>query len=370
MGSKLLVTGNGFDLAHGLPTSYNDFLLFLRAITDFKPTKEEQTRFNKAPMFSNLSESVYRYLHDYYFCLTDQSEQPEEITLIRDNLKSKYPDSNRENPWFSYFKQCKSRSHTKWIDFEKEIQKLIESLESDGVTQQSVSTLIHMTLPDNFIIHCYPSNTKEIKSAEFAHYLYQELTKFSYCFELYLKTVVAKQLEYTSDDFTVSQLIHNCPPNFVLTFNYTKTFEWLYSSITPRKNVHHLHGEVRDYACKPAENFVFGFHRPEAMSNPEYSDFIWFEKYFQRILLDRGPDFYRWLHEHEQDLETVIYGHSLDVTDRDILVSIIEKSRQTTIYYHSELAKANLVMNLVKLLTPERLAQYHADSKIVLCPAY
>ena len=370
MGSKLLVTGNGFDLAHELPTSYKDFLLFLRAITEFQPTEAEQERFDRAYLYKELPDFVRWYLHKNFFSPPDETERPEEITLIQNNLKSEYPDFNRDNPWFAYFKRCQSEAGTNWIDFEKEIEKLIKFLEAEDITRDSIPRILRMTLPDKFIKIYYPTNVEVVKTAEFAHYLYYELMKFAYCFELYLKTVVAEKLNQTSNDFPISDLIENNPPDFVLTFNYTNTFEWLYSPTTPRDKVHHLHGEVRTHACNPKPNFVFGFHRPNAMSTPKYSDFIWFEKYFQRILLDRGPDFYRWLHEHEQDLETVIYGHSLDVTDRDILVSIIEKSRQTTIYYHSEPAKATLVMNLVKLLTPERLAQYHADSKIVLRPAY
>ncbi len=39
--NKLLIIGNGFDLAHGLKTSYNHFLLWYldQAITTFKPIR-------------------------------------------------------------------------------------------------------------------------------------------------------------------------------------------------------------------------------------------------------------------------------------------------------------------------------------------
>lgn len=367
MGSKLLVTGNGFDLAHGLPTSYKDFLLFLRAITEFNPTKAEQERFDRADLFKELSDFVRKFLHEHFFSRAKYSNKREQIFDIQDNLQSEYSEYTGDNFWFTYFKQCSNQSRTNWIDFEQEIQRLVFTLESNTNNLHLTENQIHIKLPK--YPSCDPSSS-QVNSSEFAYCLYQDLTNFAFCFELYLKTVVEGVLNaYNPDGHFVSQLMRNISPDYVLTFNYTQTFERLYGDLVSTENIHHLHGEIGADASVPLSNLIFGFHCPDTMSDPHVSNFIWFEKYFQRILLDRGPAFYRWLHEHEQDLETVIYGHSLDITDRDILVSIIEKSRQTTIYYHAESAKADLVMNLVKLLTPERLAQYHADQKIVLLPA-
>lgn len=366
--SKLLVTGNGFDLAHGLPTSYNNFLLFLRAITEFQPTPSEEARLDQAPLYKNLPASVRRFLHKHFFSCGEQSQLPEEISLILKYLKSEYSEHTGENLWFTYFKQCSSRSGTNWIDFEQEIQQLVFTLESNTMSLSLMEGQLHVKLPK--YPSCDPSSS-QVNSPEFAHCLYQDLMNFAFCFELYLKTVVEEELNaYNPDGQSVPQLIRDISPDYVLTFNYTQTFERLYSGLVSAKNIHHLHGEIRADSSAPSSNLIFGFHWPDAMSDSRPSNFIWFEKYFQRILLDRGPHFYRWLHRNGWNLNTVIYGHSLDVTDRDILVSIIEQSSQTTIYYHSESAKAPLVMNLVKLLTPEILAQYHADSKIVLRPAY
>jgi hypothetical protein len=41
---NILVMGNGFDLAHGLPTRYNDFLNFIEEYFKYKNLGESQEK--------------------------------------------------------------------------------------------------------------------------------------------------------------------------------------------------------------------------------------------------------------------------------------------------------------------------------------
>ena len=51
-----------------------------------------------------------------------------------------------------------------------------------------------------------------------------------------------------------------------------------------------------------------------------------------------------------------IFGHSLDVTDKDILKSLIlNDNAHTTIFYHNEEAHAKQIANLVKVIGQEEL---------------
>lgn len=38
---NILIIGNGFDLAHGLPTKYEHFLKFMYSFIEYKTAKEE-----------------------------------------------------------------------------------------------------------------------------------------------------------------------------------------------------------------------------------------------------------------------------------------------------------------------------------------
>lgn len=52
---NILVIGNGFDLAHGLPTRYDDFLTFVDEFIKYKVTNECNQRF--LDYFKYLSET-------------------------------------------------------------------------------------------------------------------------------------------------------------------------------------------------------------------------------------------------------------------------------------------------------------------------
>ena len=64
-----------------------------------------------------------------------------------------------------------------------------------------------------------------------------------------------------------------------------------------------------------------------------------------------------------------VFGHSLDVTDRDIIYEIImnEYVQQTTIFYHDEEAHARQIMNLVKIIGQDNLIEkvYKKSPQIV-----
>ena len=81
---NILVIGNGFDLAHELPTSYQDFLRFMD-----------------------------RYLFDY--------------GIIPDKLESEIRSLVSENKWIKHFK--KFYEDNGWIAFETEISDIIQIID-------------------------------------------------------------------------------------------------------------------------------------------------------------------------------------------------------------------------------------------------
>lgn len=50
-------------------------------------------------------------------------------------------------------------------------------------------------------------------------------------------------------------------------------------------------------------------------------------------------------------------GHSLDITDRDIILDLFEISSKITILYHDESAKKSYIENLVKIFGREGFEQ-------------
>ena len=64
----------------------------------------------------------------------------------------------------------------------------------------------------------------------------------------------------------------------------------------------------------------------------------------------------QWLndrYDHQEDLNLLIMGHSLDITDRDILYELIELASDIKILYYDEKSKAQYVANLVRIFGRE-----------------
>ena len=88
-------------------------------------------------------------------------------------------------------------------------------------------------------------------------------------------------------------------------------------------------------------------------------DFIKFQKYFQRIQKRTGSNYQDWLkaiNENETSTNLYIFGHSLDVTDKDIIQELIlNKNITTTIFYFDQQAYEKLISNLIRIIGKKEL---------------
>ena len=92
---NILVIGNGFDLAHGLPTSYKEFLKFVLESEDMC------SRFQKNGLGAKESASAVAEIKE----------------MIKDNF------------WINHFEKV-SECGENWIDFETEISKVIQEIDA------------------------------------------------------------------------------------------------------------------------------------------------------------------------------------------------------------------------------------------------
>lgn len=109
---NILIIGNGFDLAHGLPTKYNDFLKFIQA---FKSITNNQQIMTSGGL-NNIKKPMYEYMDRLCY---EETYKNELIKLVTDNI------------WIDYFISRQTFINENWIDFESEIAKVIKSLDRD-----------------------------------------------------------------------------------------------------------------------------------------------------------------------------------------------------------------------------------------------
>ena len=370
---NILVIGNGFDLAHGLPTSYKDFLVFIERYKEYYDKSRIIYDFTNITMyFKNLKEN-------------------------RSDIYNEINSLINENRWIHHFLKLKDENMLEnkqtWIDFESEISKVIQTLDivkrrlkNDFYSETNQVRLdeyefevLHdifdfdrkLDIVNRFLL------LKEIESI--TKKLVEDLNRLIRCLEVYLDDYVSNKYFET---LKKKEFITNLKIDNVLSFNYTNTYKRLYDSSHIEFN--YIHGMVNSKHDLNSCNLILGID--EYLDNTDrnqYVDFIQFKKFFQRIYKGTGSSYKEWLETFEihkkefsklrRGLNIYFIGHSLDVTDKDILKDLIlHEGANTTIYYHNQEALSRLITNLVKVIGEDELISrtggYHGSIKFIHKP--
>ena len=340
----ILIIGNGFDLAHGLKTSYKDFLDFC---------KEQMKASNPVTYF------------DYKRCL-------------------------KTNLWMKHFIERQKQPGDTWIDLENEILNIVKIINKHPTATNSgtVSLFCPQVLTCNLSelsfsfnqfkdkyfrrpnnIKCKATNNYEILSPSnnnlyevyfekpryFINFLYDQLREFTKAFEQYLSNEIMTKL--VRDDKYILTLPTSNTRLCVLSFNYTDTCFKLYDhSRNPNTEYSietiFIHGKVQNSNdC----GLVLG--TKTFKSSDDYAaispDFNIFKKHYQRHkygTIESYQDLLKKLINQEQKNKPVfhIIGHSLEETDHKILRHILTANKNATIkiYYHSEDAQEKMMRNI------------------------
>lgn len=122
---NILIIGNGFDLAHGLPTKYWDFLMFAKCVKE----ASDWGSIRNVSEFSELNPKLRNIVYDMNFFWSAYSGG-EEKEQSKNNL-NKFKKIVNGNIWLKYFlNQLDKEDENKgWIDFEYEISQVIQSLD-------------------------------------------------------------------------------------------------------------------------------------------------------------------------------------------------------------------------------------------------
>lgn len=366
MNNNVLLVGNGFDLAHGLCTGYNDFLKIMKQWNYFKAKCDDV----KQGRSIDVDDQYYKYL----IGVDKMDEQ---------NL-NKLGTIINNNSWVKYYCNCEAEIDG-WIDFEREIYPVMELF--DLVFKANYATFSHggefgealidktafspkllriarlwknyfdISHSNSFIVKGpYVSMQYGILKKKILGDLRREFDEFISAFEIYLHEFV-----YKRDGVELLKQIEEIDIKSVISFNYTLT-EKLYG--IKEDNVHHIHGMIREELQTGKNNMVLGVNEQEKQN----MDFIYFVKYFQRIQKASGVRYKDFIQSYTVSNESggsirfeyvlYIYGHSLDETDADIIKYIIGdfcveginlKPKQVIIFYYDAADFEQKVINLIKL---------------------
>ena len=191
-----------------------------------------------------------------------------------------------------------------------------------------------------------------------------DLKRLIRCLEIYLVVYINKK-DITNKLPDIEELAPQL--NNVLSFNYTNTFQRMYRE---DMNVSYIHGEAKKDSDVESCNMVVGID--EYLKGDEKNvnvDFIQFKKFFQRIYKKTGSEYKDWVSliadnsirfAKGNPIQNNLYiiGHSLDVTDKDILKELIlAPDTTTTIFYYNQETMASQIANLVKVIKQDELIE-------------
>lgn len=354
----ILVIGNGFDLAHGLKTTYRDFLTSCR--------NNENQSFNEE------------------FCKT--------------------------NLWLRHFIKKQNEIGNTWIDLEKEIYRVITKIYKfrswNGNNKNSGHLLkINRSINEFNLDEIYSYINQDYLNKDcknkgytldiykdskhyfyayfesfrgFINFLYDQLREFTNIFSIYLNKDVLSLLPVNSP-YNLS--LSNNNHLYILSFNYTDTCERLYGKMFSFKS-YYVHGNI---GCKNGCNLVLGtysFDNKPQNENPRSAipyEFNVFRKHNQRHkygTIEAYQELLKELTDHRKVIKPVFHviGHSLDETDKNILkhLFLINKNAIINIYYHDEEAQERLINNITDIIGEEevmmrvRLIYQHDENRGIL----
>lgn len=378
---NLLLLGNGFDLYHKLPTRYDNFLHTVDfLIKYYKPEMRTvadvfgDSRLQKEDAF--ICECFNAHKIAYEKTILDEKHITKLIELSKDNL------------WFQYLLKIFDNK-VGWIDFEKEIAYVLDAFkaflkkatakvrfhevnkEQTYIIKQfnfflkdcnsgSINGPSHSVIDDFTKEYPLGSGVIVVNKEKIINHLLDELNIVAKILRLYLEYFIESTLLGIKQN-----TLTRCPAishiDKAISFNYTSSYEQFYLS----SEIFHLHGDVKN-------RIIIGV-------NPDSSDeitsidvsFAKFKKYFQRTQYNTDLNYINWLKEMKtptQLTSLIVMGHSLDVTDQDIILELFARMDEIIILYHNEEAKNTYISNLINMYGKEGLDDLRKQKGLILLP--
>ena len=365
VGKKILLIGNGFDLAHGLPTSYKDFLDFCKMVRELYTYPIIDNEYNQKKLIDwNTDKTIKSKLLECYEnrknCFEDKiTTQCKELDELYDCIK--------ENVWINYFLEREKSIGENWIDFESEISNVVQDIETlKGYIERDEDVLKIKDTKQQTIIYFLKIAKKSLQDVfnlkridGFIEDISIELDKLIRSLEIYICEFVNEiDIIKENDD------IKTITPDYVLSFNYSNTYERIYGQ-SKEVTYDYIHGKADIENNVDTCNLVLGIDEYLEDDKNDKLEFIAFKKFYQRIYKSTDSTYMKWVEQIKKYPEVnhnlFIFGHSLDKTDRDILKLLICNDNVTTkIYYYrknkndkKELGK--LIKNLVRIMGQDEL---------------
>lgn len=387
--NRLVLIGNGFDLAHNLKTSYEDFICWYwkNRFYSFIGNGSNVSKDILCNLTSMEPWSVVYHNNSYYF---GNSNGKELYKYLKDN-------PNKFHIIFTpFFERIHHSIETKgWVDIEKEYYDLLEQNSFANYSAKNIEELNNQLLylqkqlteylteinkepiqvNDNIRKKMYaPIELSDIAveaTQTLNNYIEwcnkQEEDYWKYVLNNYNINSIGSGLFFEVKDYKKDPLNHSVPKAYMLpqkimllNFNYTKTAKQYLNQNSNIFSLNHIHGVLED-----PESIIFGYgdefedkyKKLQNLNNNECLKNIKTIRYLE-------SDNYRKMHEFVESapFQVIIMGHSCGNSDRTLLNTIFEHKNCVSIkpYFHK---KGDNNDNYIELI--QNISRNFTDMKLM-----
>ncbi len=318
--NRLILIGNGFDIAHGHKTEFNNFILNYLA-TSLNTFVREKNKYEDELMFFNFKNSNH-YLTPQHVV------EPHNVIETIEKLKTQFGFQMKFKSKFSEF-LLSPILKKKWVN--------IEAIYFEALLYEMKSSKKEYWKDSIGILN----NQLRFVETSLISYLQkiQELNDKNFDTEPLIKCFTE---HFLSNDISTLNLKEDIKAQnlLFLNFNYTNFLDAYVTDIKNSINtqVINIHGKIGEECLNP---IIFGFgdeHDKEYLEFEEQKNNILFEhiKSFKYLQTDNYYKLLRFLESNY--FQVHIYGHSCGVTDRTMLNHIFEHDncKSIKIFYHQK----------------------------------
>ncbi|MBF00664.1 AbiH family protein [Flavobacterium coralii] len=410
--NRLVIIGNGFDLAHGLPTGYCDFINDLWKKIANAPNLYEDLIYLNQSYIINLKHPKVTSFKDFKDRLNNYIEISKKEGLYKSidwDLETReryiyaHTLSGKEEIVFKFnnhfFRTISENQHTQnWVDIENEYYKHLKDFLNEKKYRQYNIDVIRLN-----------EEFKQVKDL-FEKYLMDEIcNKYNFDKPNHEINAIIKEFnvwnrvtdkddfreEFPQNENEVTEFINILSEyrgsgkrnvtqylegmnievrNYFLSFNYTPTLDVYLSKMQDDYNAIHddkkhfgqntliqIHGRLKDN--NNLINFGFGdemdddYKNIERKNNNEYLKYIKSFQYTQNNNYKKLLDFI-----DSQKFQVYIMGHSCGLSDRILLNTIFEHEncRSIKIYFHQKDDGSNNYTDIV-----QNISRHFKDKKVM-----
>lgn len=379
---NVFLLGNGFDLHHYLPTKYINFL----NTVDILVNEYEREKFKNIGEVFGSSRIIQK--DDWVKQCYEKHESVYNSIKLDESSIQEIIKLAHNNEWYKYM-LAQFQKNANWIDFEKEIGFVCQLFKEyfDKCKKTVIAVPRNMETTLGFFLTIFEkkietSQIYEINSFKYTikdsmtiidsnskrslnksliiEKLYESLRDLAKMLALYMKVFVDDTINYLLNNDLIMRNEVFSGIDCVFTLNYTNTYSKVYGLDSAK--ILHIHGDIDS-------DIVLGVQTDEDDEKPEINtDFICFKKYFQcsvfktEFLLNTKIFELKRL---EDEINLSVMGHSLDITDKDIIKKLFEIADKIVIYYHGDkVAHGDCVKKLVHIFGQQKYNEIATNTKL------